>query len=65
MATDAAVEAIATLGFDPHFGARPLKRMVQRNILNELSKLILSGEVKKDSAITVDAKDGVFIFRNH
>ena len=65
VATDAAVEAIATLGFDPHFGARPLKRMVQRNILNELSKLILSGEVKKDSAITVDAKDGVFIFRNH
>jgi len=63
-ATDAAVEEIATLGFDPHFGARPLKRMVQRNILNELSKLILSGEVKKDSAITVDAKDGVFLFRN-
>jgi ATP-dependent Clp protease ATP-binding subunit ClpB len=63
-ATDAAVEEIATLGFDPHFGARPLKRMVQRNILNELSKLILSGEVKKDSAITVDAKDGVFSFTN-
>lgn len=62
--TDAAVEEIASLGFDPHFGARPLKRMVQRNILNELSKLILSGEVKKDSAITVDAREGKFIFTN-
>jgi ATP-dependent Clp protease ATP-binding subunit ClpB len=64
VATDAAVEEIATLGFDPHFGARPLKRMVQRNILNELSKLILSGEVKKDSTITVDSKDGKFVFAN-
>jgi ATP-dependent Clp protease ATP-binding subunit ClpB len=63
-ATDKAVEEIATMGFDPHFGARPLKRMVQRNILNELSKLILSGEVKKDSAITVDVKDGKFVFEN-
>ena len=62
--TDAAVEEIASLGFDPHFGARPLKRMIQRNILNELSKLILSGEVKKDSAITVDAVDGKFVFTN-
>jgi ATP-dependent Clp protease ATP-binding subunit ClpB len=64
VATDAAVDEIATLGFDPHFGARPLKRMIQRNILNELSKLILSGEVKKDSAITVDAKNGVIVFTN-
>jgi len=64
VATDAAVEEIATMGFDPHFGARPLKRMIQKNILNELSKLILSGDVKKDSSITVDAKDGKIVFTN-
>jgi len=64
VATDAAVEERATMGFDPHFGARPLKRMIQKNILNELSKLILSGDVKKDSSITVDAKDGKIVFTN-
>jgi ATP-dependent Clp protease ATP-binding subunit ClpB len=45
---------LAKLGFDPQFGARPLKRVVQREILNELSKQILSGKVHKDSVIFID-----------
>jgi ATP-dependent Clp protease ATP-binding subunit ClpB len=45
---------LAKLGFDPQFGARPLKRVIQREILNELSKQILAGKVHKDSLIFVD-----------
>ena len=62
--TDAAIDAIAKAGFDPEFGARPVKRALQRELLNELSKKILSGEVRRDSKITVDASDGQLIFRN-
>src|SRR6185503_7909217 len=51
-----ASERLAHLGFDPHFGARPLKRVMQREILNELSKQILSGQIDKNSTITVDMK---------
>ena len=50
----AARARLAKLGFDPQFGARPLKRVVQREILNELSKQILSGKVQKDSVIFID-----------
>lgn len=58
-------ERLATLGFDPQFGARPLKRVFQREILNELSKQLLSGKVKKDSVIYVDLKNDVeFMFEN-
>lgn len=57
--SDAALDRLAKLGFDPHFGARPLKRVIQREILNELSKQILSGKVNKDSMIYVDLKNGV------
>jgi ATP-dependent Clp protease ATP-binding subunit ClpB len=52
--SDAARARLAKLGFDPQFGARPLKRVIQREILNELSKQILSGKVQKDSAIFID-----------
>ncbi len=55
------------MGFDPHYGARPLKRVLQREILNELSKQILSGKVSRDSRILVDMKNEVefeFINRN-
>jgi ATP-dependent Clp protease ATP-binding subunit ClpB len=45
---------LAKLGFDPQFGARPLKRVIQREILNELSKQILAGKVQKDSVIFID-----------
>ena len=45
---------LARLGFDPQFGARPLKRVIQRELLNELSKQILSGKVQKDAVIFID-----------
>jgi ATP-dependent Clp protease ATP-binding subunit ClpB len=63
--SDKAADRLAHLGFDPHFGARPLKRVMQREILNELSKQILSGQISKDSIITVDMRNDVeFAFRN-
>ena len=52
--SDPARARLAKLGFDPQFGARPLKRVIQREILNELSKQILSGKVQKDSVIFID-----------
>jgi ATP-dependent Clp protease ATP-binding subunit ClpB len=63
--SDTARERLAKLGYEPQFGARPLKRVLQREILNELSKQILSGKVHKDSVIFVDLKNDVeFIFEN-
>ncbi len=63
-ATKKAIRFIATLGFDPQFGARPIKRVIQKNLLNELSKMILEGTVHKDKEIVVDEKEGKLIFRN-
>ena len=63
-ASDAAVTMIARLGYDPHYGARPVKRVIQRNVLNELSKKILGGEVTKDQMIHLDVEQGKLIFRN-
>jgi ATP-dependent Clp protease ATP-binding subunit ClpB len=63
-ATKKAVQIIATQGFDPQFGARPIKRVIQRNLLNELSKMILEGTVNKDKEIVVDEKEGKLTFRN-
>ena len=63
-ATKKAIQFIATLGFDPQFGARPIKRVIQKNLLNELSKMILEGMVNKDKEIVVDEKEGKLIFRN-
>jgi ATP-dependent Clp protease ATP-binding subunit ClpB len=54
-----ALDRLAKLGYDPQFGARPLKRVLQKEILNELSKQILSGKVNKDSVIYVDIKNEV------
>jgi ATP-dependent Clp protease ATP-binding subunit ClpB len=63
--SETARERIAMLGFDPQFGARPLKRVLQREILNELSKQILAGNVHKDSVIYVDLnKQQEFVFEN-
>ena len=63
--TEAARERLSKLGFDPQFGARPLKRVFQREILNELSKQILAGKVHKDSIILVDLRnDTEFTFEN-
>ena len=63
-ATPKAVNLIASLGFDPQFGARPIKRVIQKNLLNELSKMILEGKVDKDTTIVVDEKGGNLSFRN-
>jgi ATP-dependent Clp protease ATP-binding subunit ClpB len=63
-ATKKAIQFIATLGFDPQFGARPIKRVIQKNLLNELSKMILEGTVNKEKEIVVDEKDGKLVFRN-
>jgi ATP-dependent Clp protease ATP-binding subunit ClpB len=63
--TDTARERLSRLGFDPQFGARPLKRVFQREILNELSKQILAGKVHKDSVILIDLRnDTEFTFEN-
>ena len=62
--TDAALALLADRGYDPEFGARPVRRVVQRDILNTLSKSILSGTVDRVSAIVVDANADSFVFRN-
>ncbi len=62
--TDKAVDKIATLGYDPQFGARPVKRVIQRNVMNELSKEILAGTITADTKILLDERDGKFIFKN-
>lgn len=59
-----AVEWLAELGYDPMFGARPVKRVMQKQVLNELSKQILSGKVTKDSHIILDEFDHQLVFRN-
>ena len=64
---DATPEAIVYLsekGYDPQFGARPVKRVIQREVLNELSKEILSGKITAASIILIDAFDGKLVFRN-
>ncbi len=63
-ASDEALDWLAQLGYDPVYGARPLKRVIQKRILNELSKEILSGKISRDSVIKLDAFDGKFVFLN-
>ncbi|ADQ16415.1 ATP-dependent chaperone ClpB [Leadbetterella byssophila DSM 17132] len=64
-ATDEALDRLGEQGYDPVFGARPLKRVIQRNILNELSKMILSGTVNKDKVILLDVDgEGSYKFEN-
>jgi ATP-dependent Clp protease ATP-binding subunit ClpB len=63
-ATDEALDWLAQLGYDPQFGARPLKRVIQKKILNELSKQILAGKVDRDSRIKLDMFDNNFVFLN-
>ena len=60
--TDPAVELLAHEGFDPEFGARPLRRTIQRLVENELSRMVLSGAVNEGDRITVDAADGQLHF---
>lgn len=62
--TPAAINFLTDEGFDPEFGARPVKRAIQRCVLNDLSKKILSDEVKREQPITIDADDNGLVFRN-
>jgi ATP-dependent Clp protease ATP-binding subunit ClpB len=59
-----AIQEIADRGFDPQFGARPLKRIIQREILDEVAKLIISGDVSKDGKIDVGLSGNAFVFSN-
>ena len=59
-----AVKQLANEGFDPQFGARPLKRVIQKDIVNELSKRILSGSVSSEQKIVIDELDGEIVFWN-
>jgi ATP-dependent Clp protease ATP-binding subunit ClpB len=60
--TDAALSELAQAGFDPVFGARPLKRAIQAQIENPLAKEILEGRFGAKDTITVDSKNGVIVF---
>ena len=62
--SDDAISLLADLGYDPEFGARPVKRAIQRYVLNDLSKKILAEEVSRDKPILIDAFDGKLVFRN-
>jgi ATP-dependent Clp protease ATP-binding subunit ClpB len=62
--TPYAVDFLAEHGYDPQFGARPLKRLIQKEIINQLSKRILGGDIDKSRPVMVDVFDGVVVFRN-
>ncbi|MEO6134829.1 MAG: ATP-dependent chaperone ClpB [Ginsengibacter sp.] len=62
--TDYALEYLAENGFDPQFGARPLKRLIQKQIINQLSKKLLGGNIDKSRPVLVDVFDGTVVFRN-
>jgi ATP-dependent Clp protease ATP-binding subunit ClpB len=62
--SDYALEYLAENGYDPQFGARPLKRLIQKQIVNQLSKKILMGNIDKSRPVMVDVFDGVVVFRN-
>ena len=61
---DYALDYLAENGYDPQFGARPLKRLIQKEIVNQLSKRILAGDIDKSKPVLVDVFDGVVVFRN-
>jgi len=62
--TDYALDYLAENGFDPQFGARPLKRLIQKQIVNQLSKKLLGGSIDKTKPVLVDVFDGMVVFRN-
>jgi ATP-dependent Clp protease ATP-binding subunit ClpB len=62
--SDEALKFIAEEGYDPQFGARPVKRVIQRRLLNELSKKLISQTVQRDKPIVIDVKDGELVFEN-
>ncbi len=62
--SDYALDYLAEHGYNPQFGARPLKRLVQKEVVNQLSKKILAGDLNKNNPVLVDVFDGVVVFRN-
>jgi len=62
--TDYALDYLAENGFDPQFGARPLKRLIQKQIVNQLSKKLLGGTIDKSKPVLVDVFDRTVVFRN-
>jgi ATP-dependent Clp protease ATP-binding subunit ClpB len=62
--TDNAVEWLAKRGYDPHYGARPVKRVIQKFIVNELSKSILANEINKEKPVTIDYDGDKIVFSN-
>lgn len=62
--SDYALDFLAENGYDPQFGARPLKRLIQKEIVNQLSKRILAGDIDKSRPVLVDVFDGTVVFRN-
>ncbi|WP_299536469.1 ATP-dependent chaperone ClpB [Ulvibacterium sp.] len=63
-ATDEAIAYLAQKGYDPQYGARPIKRVIQKEVLNNLSKELLSGGIKADSVVLIDSFDDTLVFRN-
>jgi ATP-dependent Clp protease ATP-binding subunit ClpB len=62
--SDYALDYLADQGYDPQFGARPLKRLIQKEIVNVLSKKILAGDIDKSKPVLVDVFDNTVVFRN-
>ena len=62
--TDIAIDRIAALGYDPNYGARPVKRVIQQEVMNKLAKQIIAGTVVKDSQVELRLKNGDFEFVN-
>jgi ATP-dependent Clp protease ATP-binding subunit ClpB len=60
---DDAAQWISETGYDPFFGARPVKRIIQKEVLNELSKALLSGKIDKTQSVVMDIFDGKIVFR--
>jgi ATP-dependent Clp protease ATP-binding subunit ClpB len=63
-ATPEAIQYLSEKGYDMQFGARPVKRVIQREVLNQLSKEILANKITTDSIILLDSFDGKLVFRN-
>ncbi len=62
--TDKAIELIGKQGYDPQYGARPIKRLIQKNILNELSRKIIDGSVKREQSVLIDSDEQTIVFKN-
>lgn len=62
--TDAALDYLCSKGYDISYGARPVKRLLQKELVNELATKIISGEIARDGNILIDARDGKLLFSN-